>query len=95
MYTCTLYTSVVASCEAEIDEVWQIVWPFTPTNEVATVPCGADFIGTMYTLAVHIVGFFLCICLCCTALMRPNQAETVLYAVAHSLVPHDYHMTIT
>ena len=26
----------------------------------------------------------------CTALMRPNQAETVLSAVAHSLVPHDY-----
>ena len=27
---------------------------------------------------------------CCTALMRPNQAETVLSAVPHSLVPHDY-----
>ena len=25
-----------------------------------------------------------------TALVRPNQAETVLSAVAHSLVPHDY-----
>ena len=26
---------------------------------------------------------------CCTALVRPNQAETVLSAVAYSLVPHD------
>ena len=26
---------------------------------------------------------------CCTALMRPNQVETVLSAVAYSLVPHD------
>ena len=55
MYTCTLYTSTAASCEAEIDEVWRIEWPYIPTNEVATVSCGANFIGTMYTLAVHIV----------------------------------------
>ena len=26
---------------------------------------------------------------CCTALMRPNQVETILSAVAYSLVPHD------
>ena len=52
MYTCILYTSTAVSCEAEIDEVWRIEWPFIPTNEVATVSCGANFIGT---LAVHIV----------------------------------------
>ena len=28
--------------------------------------------------------------MCCTALMRPNQAEPVLSAVAHSLVPHAF-----
>ena len=28
-------------------------------------------------------------CVCCTALMRPNQVETVLSAVAYSLVAHD------
>ena len=26
---------------------------------------------------------------CCTALMRPNQAETALSAVVYSLVSHD------
>ena len=30
------------------------------------------------------------VCAVRTALVRPNQAETVLSAVAHSLVPHDY-----
>ena len=29
-------------------------------------------------------------CVCCTALMRPNQVEIVLSAVAYSLVQHDY-----
>ena len=29
-------------------------------------------------------------CVCCTALMKPNQAEPALSAVAHSLVPHNY-----
>ena len=50
---------------------------------------------------IHLVGWcvhleyiyniiiYVYIYVCCTALMRPNQAETVLSAVAYSLVPHD------
>ena len=32
---------------------------------------------------------FTCTCTCCTVLMRPNKAETVLSVVTYSLVPHD------
>ena len=33
-------------------------------------------------------------CVFCTALMRPDRAETVLSAVVHSLVPHDSNVTV-
>ena len=36
---------------------------------------------TLYTMFIYM-------CVCYTALMRPNQVETVLSAVAYSLVPH-------
>ena len=39
--------SHVADCPEETDEVWNIMWPFTPAGVPVTVSCGVDFIGTV------------------------------------------------
>ena len=43
----------VSACPAEVDEVWQIDWPYTRVNEDAVVPCGVDFVGTCTCMLVH------------------------------------------
>ena len=37
----------IADCPEEVDDVWNILWPFTPAGNPVTVSCGVDFIGTV------------------------------------------------
>ena len=41
-------------CPANVDEVWNIQWPFAPAGTTVTVPCGVDFVGMAYNnIIIH------------------------------------------
>ena len=38
-------TQKLTDCPANVDEVWNIQWPFVPAGTSVTVSCGVDFVG--------------------------------------------------
>ena len=42
-----LCISVITDCPEEVDEDWNIQWPFTPAGVTVTVSCGVDFVGNL------------------------------------------------
>ena len=45
--TCNLCIIVdgVTACQAEVDAIWQIEWPFIEVGNTSVVSCGANFTG--------------------------------------------------
>ena len=39
------YLPIIAGCPEEVDQVWNILWPFTPPGVTVNVSCGVDFVG--------------------------------------------------
>ena len=52
MYVCTVYINVdgVTACQAEVDGVWQIEWPYIEVGDTSVVSCGANFTGMQLPL---------------------------------------------
>ena len=44
----TITTVYFLDCPAEVDEVWNIEWPFATAGSTVTVSCGVNFVGNIY-----------------------------------------------
>ena len=41
---------ITVGCTREVDEVWNILWPFSPVGTRVNLSCGVNFIGTVATI---------------------------------------------